>query len=240
MLYPDGQGVGPQPGEDDRVRQARSTGQARVDDVAGGAEILVPVSLGGSSTTAETTPVIRVFVPEPGFFSDATLRAYLALTGLGLALLVGALLIADRLGRSFVDPIRRLATYTQSLGTSRTLPPEPSGPPEVRELTATMHRLVGRIELLLEREREAVSDLSHRLRTPITALRLRIEGLAESDERARLSDDLDQLAADGRPRRQRGAALRARGPGGGYAGHRPADRAGRSSGSRWPRTRAVS
>ena len=54
----------------------------------------------------------------------------------------------------------------------------PYGPPEVRELAVDRcNRLVGRIDLLLEREREAVSDLSHRLRTPITALRLRIDAL---------------------------------------------------------------
>jgi signal transduction histidine kinase len=193
VLYPGGRGVGPQPGEDSRVDQARSSGQARVDDVEGGAQILVPVSLGGNSTTARATPVIRVFVPEPGFFSGVTLRAYLVLAGLGLVLLLGALVIADRVGRSFVDPIRRLATYTQTLGDARTPPPEPEGPPEVRDLTATMHRLVGRIELLLARERESVSDLSHRLRTPVTALRLRIEGLPPGEERARLSDDLDGL-----------------------------------------------
>lgn len=56
-----------------------------------------------------------------------------------------------------------------------------------------MNRLVGRIELLLERERAAVSDLSHRLRTPITALRLRIDALADTGDRERLSGDLDQL-----------------------------------------------
>ncbi|KRF34460.1 hypothetical protein ASG94_15275 [Nocardioides sp. Soil805] len=194
VLYPGNRSdIGPQPGEDERVLQARETGQARVDDVDGGAQILVPVSLGGSSGTPATTPVVRVFVPEPGLTSGPTTLAYLVLAGLGLVLLLGALLIADRVGRSFVQPIGRLATWTQDLGDRRTPAPEPSGPREVRELGEVLQRLVGRIELLLAREREAVSDLSHRLRTPITALRLRIEGLPDPDERARLSDDLDRL-----------------------------------------------
>lgn len=194
VLYPgDRTDIGPQPGEDARVRQARETGQARVDDVDGGAQILVPVSLGGSSGSAASTPVIRVFVPEPGLASGPTTLAYLVLAGLGLVLLLGALLIADRVGRSFVQPIGRLATYAQALGDRRTPPPEPSGPREVRDLGEVLQRLVGRIELLLDREREAVSDLSHRLRTPITALRLRIEALPAGDDRARLSDDLDRL-----------------------------------------------
>lgn len=193
VLYPDGTGVGPQPGEDERVVQSRQTGQARVDDVDGGAQILVPVSLGGSSGRAADTPVIRVFVPEPSLVSGPTTRAYLVLAGLGLVLLLGALLIADRVGRSFVQPIGRLATYAQTLGDRRTPPPDPSGPPEVRDLGAALQRLVGRIELLLVRERESVSDLSHRLRTPITSLRLRIDALPTGDEKNRLCEDLDQL-----------------------------------------------
>jgi signal transduction histidine kinase len=194
VLYPGNrQDIGPQPGEDDRVLQARRTGQARVDDVDGGAQILVPVSLGGSSGGPATTPVIRVFVPEPGLTSGPTTLAYLVLAGLGLVLLLGALLIADRVGRSFVQPIGGLATWAQTLGDRRTPPPRASGPREVRDLGEVLQRLVGRIELLLEREREAVSDLSHRLRTPITALRLRIEALPAGEERVRLSDDLDRL-----------------------------------------------
>ena len=102
--------------------------------------------------------------------------------------------MADRLGRSFVDPIRRLAAWTQRLGEDRRpAPVVADGPPEVRELASTLNRLVGRIDLLLEREREAVSDLSHRLRTPITALRLRIDALPAGEDRARLGDDLDRL-----------------------------------------------
>ncbi len=193
VLYPDGQGVGPDPGEDDRVTEARRTGQARVDDLDGGAQILVPVSRGGSSASPQNTPVIRVIVTEPGLGSGVG-RAWLLLATLGLLLLGGALVLADRLGRSYVRPLAQLAERARTLGTSeqRSVPVS-SGPPEVRELAETLERLVGRIEVLLERERQAVSDLSHRLRTPVTALRLRIESVVDPVERERLSADLDHL-----------------------------------------------
>ena len=42
-------------------------------------------------------------------------------------------------------------------------------------------------------EREAVADISHRLRTPVTALRLDSEALEDPDERARLMSDVDEL-----------------------------------------------
>ena len=42
--------------------------------------------------------------------------AWPILAGLGLVLLVGAVLLADRLGRSFVQPIRSLRTQAGQLG----------------------------------------------------------------------------------------------------------------------------
>lgn len=200
VLYPDGQAIGPHPGEDTRVVEARRTGRARVDDAGDGAELLVPVSLGGSSAAPRDTPVIRILVPEPGLGSGPVLTALLTLGGLGLVLLIGALAMADRLGRSFVQPIRRLAAWSQQLGDGTRPPPAtPEGPAEVRELALTLQRLVDRVDLLLRRERETVSDLSHRLRTPMTALRLRIETLprgadaADGETRRRLGEELDHL-----------------------------------------------
>ena len=115
VLYPDGIAIGPEPGEDAKVLDARNTGRARVDDVAGGSQILVPVSRGGSSALPSATPVIRVVVDEPGLDSVVGL-AWGLLAVLGLALLAGSLVVVDRLGRSFVQPIRQLADHTQSLG----------------------------------------------------------------------------------------------------------------------------
>ncbi|MCW2736087.1 HAMP domain-containing sensor histidine kinase [Nocardioides sp.] len=196
VLYPDGEGIGPQPGEDDKVLDARNTGRARVDDVAGGSQILVPVSRGGNSGLPEQTPVIRVVVDEPGLASAVGV-AWGLLGVLGLVLLAGSLLVVDRLGRSFVQPIRQLAEHTQSLGRPGAVAPLPAieGPPEVQELAGAVDRLVGRIELLLARERESVADLSHRLRTPVTALRLRVEAVGDLDLRGRLGSDLDALQA---------------------------------------------
>jgi signal transduction histidine kinase len=196
VLYPDGTGVGPQPGEDAKVLDARNTGRARVDDVAGGSQILVPVSRGGNSALPSQTPVIRVLVEEPGPTSVVGV-AWGLLALLGLALLAGSLAVVDRLGRSFVQPIRHLAERTQSLGRTGAVAPVAAaqGPPEVRELAGAVDRLVGRIQLLLAREREAVADLSHRLRTPVTALRLRAEAITDPDVRERLGADLDALQA---------------------------------------------
>lgn len=193
VLYPDGQAIGPYPGEDARVQQSRETGQARVDDTDDGAEILVPVSLGGGSAVPEATSVIRVTVLDRGF--DGTVRTTWAVLGLlGLVLLGGSLLVADQLGRRFVQPIRALAASAVRLGENDLSTPVPQeGPAEVQEVGAALNRLVGRVEELLRRERDTVADLSHRLRTPITALRLDAESLDDVAERERLNRDIDAL-----------------------------------------------
>ncbi|MBK8729797.1 MAG: HAMP domain-containing protein [Tetrasphaera sp.] len=47
------------------------------------------------------------------------------------------------------------------------------GPPETAELATAFNALAERIGVdLLDAERERVADLGHRLRTPVTALRL--------------------------------------------------------------------
>lgn len=196
VFFPDGQAVGPDAVADPAVVEARLTGRARVDDLdGGGARVLVPVSLGGSSAGPEATPVIQVVVQAPGL-GAGVLTAYVGLGLVALALLALAVGLADRLGRSFVRPLGELASYAGRLGAEHHPPPaEVTGPHEVRELAGALNLLVERVEQLRRREREGVSDLAHRLRTPVTALRLRVETVADPLERERLSADLDDLEA---------------------------------------------
>jgi signal transduction histidine kinase len=87
---------------------------------------------------------------------------------------------------------------------------EDQGPPEVRRLGAALNRLAGRIEELLRHERETVADLSHRLRTPLAAVRLDVESLPDSEDKAELEERLavfertltSVIAAARRPQRE--------------------------------------
>ena len=47
----------------------------------------------------------------------------------------------------------------------------PAGPHEIADVGVAFNFLAERLRLLLAGERESVADLSHRLRTPLTALR---------------------------------------------------------------------
>ena len=93
-------------------------------------------------------------------------------------LFVLSLVVADRLARSMTRPITELALTAERLGRGDLAARvEPAGPDEVREVGPALNRLAARISELLTRERESVADLSHRLRTPVTALRLDAEAL---------------------------------------------------------------
>lgn len=181
VLLPDGRTIGDPLPSGSRSLALAGTGRSFTADVTGGREVFVPVD------TGDGRAVVRSFVPA-SLLRRGVLPAVTALCALGVGLLVLAVLVADRLARGTVRPVEDLARTTHALAAgeleSRA---EPAGPPEVREVAAAVNSLARRIGELLAAEREAVADLSHRLRTPLTALRLDSEGLRDPTERARVT-----------------------------------------------------
>jgi len=153
-----------------------------------GAEVLAAVK-GLSGGPA----VIRVFVPN-AVLRQGVARAWLLLVGLGLGLLAVSVVVADQLARSLVRPIANLAQASDLLATGDlTARAIVAGPPEVRRAGSGLNRLAARIGDLLAHERETVADLSHRLRTPLTALRIDAESLRNVEEMAQLTADVDAV-----------------------------------------------
>lgn len=142
---------------------------------------------------ADGTAVIEVFVPAEQLSAGVT-RTWLVLGGLGVVLLLLALVVADLLARSLTRPVTDLAATAHRLGSGDlTARATPAGPAEVQDVATAVNRLAGRIDELLAAERESAADLAHRLRTPLTALRLDAEGLPPGD-RERLLVDVDAVA----------------------------------------------
>ena len=157
--------------------------------VAGGQAVYAPVLLPGSGETV----VVRVFISDARLTEGVT-RSIVILVGLGLALIAIAVAVADRMGRSMVQPVKELSSTAAILGAGNLeARVTPSGPPEVQEVALELNDLADRIVRLLRSEREAAADLSHRLRTPLTAVRLDAEALDEGPRTARLLEDLDKL-----------------------------------------------
>ena len=72
-----------------------------------------------------------------------------------------------------------------------------SGPPELRRLATTFNTMAGRLEALVHGNRAVIADVSHQLRTPLAALRLRLDLLAADTDPAtghELVGALDELA----------------------------------------------
>jgi signal transduction histidine kinase len=197
ILLPDGTRVGGPPGDDgditddprerDNLALARQ-GRAFSAPARGGIEVLVPVAL-----EADQTAVVRVLVPN-SVLERGVAAAWAVEAALGITLVASAVFVADRLARTIVRPVDALADAAGRLGEGDlSVRINPEGPPEVKQVAVAFNRLGDRVGELLEAERELVADLSHRLRTPLTVLRLDAEGLDNPEESRRLADDVDEL-----------------------------------------------
>jgi signal transduction histidine kinase len=145
---------------------------------------------------ATGTAVVRVFLPESSLHSGV-LRSWLLLAAVGLVLVGVSLLLADRLGRRLVGSVTALAATADRLAAGDlTVRSAPTGPPELQRVGAELNRLAARIEELLQAEREEVASLAHRLRTPLTALRLDADAIREPQEQARLAADVEALTRE--------------------------------------------
>nr|WP_221373883.1 HAMP domain-containing sensor histidine kinase [Actinoplanes polyasparticus] len=168
--------------------QLAALGQSLTVESGGGREIVLAVQ-----GRPDGPAVIRTLV-SPTEAGAGVTRSWVVLFGLGALLVALGVFVADRLARTIVRPITDLSDVSHRLANAElSARASPEGPREVREVAGALNHLAGRIQELLRAEREQVADLSHRLRTPLTALRLEAEGLRDRDESARLSAAADAL-----------------------------------------------
>jgi len=182
----DGTVYGAQPGPGEDLGPARS-GSAYRAVVEGGEAIYVPVVL------PDGVVVVRVFVPA-AVLTEGVFRSWLTLGLLGGLLVLLAVVVSDRLGRSIVTPVKELSAVARRLGAGDfEARVTPAGPAEVAEVGTELNELASRIVRLLQAERESAADLSHRLRTPLTALRLDVDALPDGPAKDQIVADLDEL-----------------------------------------------
>ncbi|TDC59647.1 HAMP domain-containing histidine kinase [Micromonospora sp. KC207] len=164
-------------GRADAAALARAVADRRsvVTDVPGGVLRLDPVVLG------DTVAVVEVFVPGSALDEGATGR-WLLLAAVAAALVGAAVLVVDRVAARAVDSTRGLVRAALAVGDGDLgVRVEPSGPRELAEAGYAFNRMADRLVTARTDERELVADLSHRLRTPLTVLRLDAEGLDSDD-----------------------------------------------------------
>lgn len=109
-------------------------------------------------------------------------------------LLAGSVAAGELSARRLARPLEDAATTAHKLATGdSTARASTQGPREVAEVGSALNQLADRIDEVIATEREAVADLSHRLRTPLTALRLDVDALADPSDAARLSEHITSL-----------------------------------------------
>ncbi len=172
---------------DPDVARALHTGAAFTSPFDGGRQVLVPVD------GQDGRSLVRTFVSQE-VLRQGVVPAWVTIGTIGLVLFGLSLLGGRALSGRLAEPVSDVAAVARRLRAgdleARAVP---SGPDEVVELGTAMNQLADRIEELLLAEREAVADLSHRLRTPLTALRLDSDLVAEPAAAARLRQHVDQL-----------------------------------------------
>jgi len=113
-----------------------------------------------------------------------------------LLMAVAVALVAWWTTRRVVGPMRALAIGADRLGRGLDADPLPlAGPSEVRETTQAFNRMKDRLTRFVNERTHMLAALSHDLRSPLTAMRLRIEMLDETDDSIRLKALVEEMQA---------------------------------------------
>ncbi|MBK6802660.1 ATP-binding protein [Novosphingobium sp.] len=123
-------------------------------------------------------------------------------------LMVGAIaLIVGRITRPLAALTGRLEQFASTRDAAGQLAPQ--GPDDVRRLIVAQNAMEDRIAALLDEKDVMLGAIGHDLKTPLTALRVRIESVEDETERGKMAatiedivrslDDILSLARVGRP-----------------------------------------
>lgn len=151
--------------------------------------VAVPVASGGA-----VHGVARITYPTSAL--DERVRTYwLGLSAIAAVALTLAVALGVWLARWASRPLVRLeATAVAAAGGNLHARAPVAGPPEVRSVALAFNDLISRLDALLASQQEFVADASHQLKTPLTALRLRLENLERDVAEAGQSDLVAALA----------------------------------------------
>lgn len=188
VVWPDGRSIGAEITDHTAGNLARRGAAGRYDASDG---LLVVVPVVGPDGTTVVHSRVRDAELMRGVFA-----AWGILGALGVGILAGSVALSARLARRTLASVAELQDTAQRLAegdlSARALDVEPA---ELSAVAGALGTLAERVDELLVMEREAAADLSHRLRTPLTPLRIEAEALPPSERRDRLVEQV--LALEG-------------------------------------------
>jgi len=132
--------------------------------------------------------VATSYRPPRGAFLP--LLVQLGLTALATVIIIGFAV------RRVTRPLKELSVSAEKLGRGEELEPlRPSGPAEVRALTTAFNDMQNRLTRFVRDRTRMLAAISHDLRTPITSLRLRAEFIDDDENREKMIEVLEEMAA---------------------------------------------
>ncbi|MFF8191803.1 ATP-binding protein [Streptomyces bobili] len=117
--------------------------------------------------------------------------------GLAVAVLTVAALIGAVVARRLTAPLRQLNDMASKLSDGDLTARSPvTGPQETQTLARTLNQAGERLDTLVASQRIFVADASHQLRTPLTALRLSLDNIADGVDDEFVREDVEQATAE--------------------------------------------
>lgn len=96
--------------------------------------------------------------------------------------------------RRIARPLRTLTSAAQRYHPGEADGPiEESGPHDVRTLIVAFNELRTRVTAMLDEKDRMLGAIGHDLRTPLAALRVRIESVEDDDDRTKMADTIDEM-----------------------------------------------
>ena len=160
------------------TRTVRPPVRRPVTYVLGGRQVrLAPVVADGDAGSIGTVALSRPM----SALSHRIVVLWALIAGVAAAGLAAAAVVAVGLARWLTRPIAALAGAARRFGEGdlATRSRLSSGPPEAQRLSAAFDTMAARIESLVRGHQALIADVSHQVRTPLAALRLRLDLLAQ-------------------------------------------------------------
>lgn len=129
-----------------------------------------------------------VWPPGPSLLPSMLLSLAVA----SLALVAVAVWLAYR----FSGPLQRLSAASAEMAQGRSVAPVPeTGPAALRDAARSFNAMSRRLMAMVDNQRALLGSIAHDLRTPITALKIKSEFIADAELRERMNASLDELQA---------------------------------------------